>query len=260
MEAALALGPYVVPLDSTTGVPLFPKASVRHPPPDSGAASERWAASPPVLTVDLAQCWQDLTSGRRQIADSAFSDNHYFLLLTRLVKPPAARRGIRKRNFEVLRQVLLTSSRKQVAVQLGLSASSIAALSKQCLNSMGLSCTPCHAPPLLIMAAGAAQAHVAGTAGAVGERWVLAPHFELIRAPRPERQFASAFSRAEFDVVRRLLEGDSYGRIAGCRQTSTRTVANQVASVFRRLGVSSRPELAQRLLLDSLPSNGFKEK
>jgi DNA-binding NarL/FixJ family response regulator len=101
------------------------------------------------------------------------------------------------------------------------------------------------------MAAGAAQAHAVGASGAVGERWALAPHFELVRAARPERKFAHAFSRAEFAVVQRLLEGDSYASIASWRQTSTRTVANQVASVFRRLGVSGRPELAQRLLLET---------
>jgi DNA-binding CsgD family transcriptional regulator len=260
MEAALALGPYVVPVDSTTGALLFPKASVRHPtPPDQRALSGVWATSPPVLKIDLAECWRELTSGRRQIADSAFSDGHYFLLLTRAVKPTVARRGIRTRNFQVLREMLLTPSRKQLAAQLGLSASSIAALSKQCLSSLGLSSTPCHAPPLLIMAAGAAQAQAAGATGAVGERWVLAPHFELVRAPRPELKFTHAFSRAQFDVVQRLLEGDSYATIAHCRQTSTRTVANQVASIFRRLGVSGRPQLAQRLLLESPQLGGLDE-
>jgi DNA-binding CsgD family transcriptional regulator len=251
MEAALDLGPYVDPLDSRRTL-LFPKATVRHPaPPDQWACSGLWATSPPVQTIELAQCWQEFTSGRRQIVDSAFSDDHYFLLVTRAVKPAVARRGIRARNFQVLNQVLLTPSRKQLAAQLGLSASSIAALSKQCLNSIGLSCTPCYAPPLLIMAAGAARAQAFGATGAAGERRVLAPHFELVCTPRPERKFAHAFSRAEFDVVQRLLEGASYATIARCRQTSTRTVANQVASVFRRLGVSGRPELAQRLLLDS---------
>jgi len=172
------------------------------------------------------------------------------------VKPGGARRGIRTRNFRILNQILLTPSRKQLAIELGLSASTLAALSKQCLNSLGLSCTPCTAPPLLIMAAGAACAQAAGATGtpsATAERWALAPHFELIRAARPELKFAAALSRAEFDVAQRLLEGNSYAAIALSRQTSARTIANQVAAVFHRLGVSGRPELAQRLLLDPAP-------
>ncbi|HKO48194.1 MAG TPA: LuxR C-terminal-related transcriptional regulator [Polyangiaceae bacterium] len=258
MEAALDLSPYVDPLDSATGPLVFPKASARHLDlPEQWALGQEWATSPPVQTIDLAQCWHELASGRRQVAASAASDNHYFLLLTRAVKPSRVRRGIRTRNFRVLSQVLLTPSRKQLAAELGLSASSIAALSKQCLESLGLSCTPCTAPPLLIIAAGAACAQAAGV---TGERLTLAPHsphLELIRTPRPELKFAAAFSRAEFDVAQRLLDGSSYAEIARSRQTSARTIANQVASVFQRVGVSNRNELAQRLLLDSTALGGL---
>ena len=48
---------------------------------------------------------------------------------------------------------------------------------------------------------------------------------------------------AEREVTALLLAGASYADIAHCRESSTRTVANQVASVFRKLGVHSRAEL-----------------
>lgn len=54
-------------------------------------------------------------------------------------------------------------------------------------------------------------------------------------------------SDAERDVVAALLAGDSNRDIAARRGTSVRTVANQVASIFRKLGVASRAELASRL-------------
>ncbi len=242
--------PYVVPFDSRVGASVFPHEPIRRPAsPDRMALTRSWASSPPAQTVELAQCWHELAGGRRQIADSSCSDEYYFLLLTRAVKPRRARRGLGARNFRVLSQVLLTPSRKQLSAQIGFSASSIAALSKQSLTAIGLSCTASRAPALLIMAAGAASAQTFGAAGWIGERLLIAPHFELVRAPRPELQFASAFSRAEFDVAQRLLEGDNYAEIAARRQTSARTIANQVASVFRRVGVSGRSELAQRLLL-----------
>jgi len=218
------------------------------------ASIRLWAPSTPVQTIDLAQCWQELASGRQQIADCGASEEHYFLLLTRSAKVGRARRGIRARNFQVLNRVLLTPSRKQLSLEVGLSTSSIAALSKQCLELIGLSCTPYTAPPLLIMAASAARAQASGHVGISGERWTLPPHFEMIRAPRPELEFASAFSRAEFDVAQRLLEGNSYAQIARYRRTAARTIANQVASIFNRVGVSSRHELAQRLLIGSLES------
>jgi len=215
------------------------------------ASIRLWAPSTPVQTIELSECWQDLAAGRRQVADSAASDDHYLLLLTRVVKPGRARRGIRARNFRVLNRALLTPSRSQLSSEVGLSTSSIAALSKQCLELIGLSCSPGTAPPLLIMAAAAASEQPSGNASVTGERWVLGPQFELVRAPRPELKFASAFSRAQFDVAQRLLEGNSYAQIARHRQTSVRTIANQVASIFARVGVSSRSELVRLLLVDS---------
>jgi DNA-binding CsgD family transcriptional regulator len=56
----------------------------------------------------------------------------------------------------------------------------------------------------------------------------------------------SGLSVAEREVIRGILEGKSNGQIARERGRSVRTVANQVASVFRKLGVTSRSELAAR--------------
>jgi DNA-binding CsgD family transcriptional regulator len=50
-------------------------------------------------------------------------------------------------------------------------------------------------------------------------------------------------SSAEREVVRLLATGLSNAEIAGIRRTSARTVANQLASVFRKSGVHSRFEL-----------------
>ena len=54
----------------------------------------------------------------------------------------------------------------------------------------------------------------------------------------------SALSPAEREVTARLLDGYDNERIARERGTSLRTVANQVASIFRKLGVSSRGSLS----------------
>jgi DNA-binding CsgD family transcriptional regulator len=48
---------------------------------------------------------------------------------------------------------------------------------------------------------------------------------------------------AESDVARYVLAGRSNSEIAALRRCSTRTVANQVASLFHKLGVRSRLEL-----------------
>jgi len=52
---------------------------------------------------------------------------------------------------------------------------------------------------------------------------------------------------AERQVVTGVLNGRSNAAIATARRTSCRTVANQLAAIYRKLGVSSRWELAARV-------------
>ena len=53
-----------------------------------------------------------------------------------------------------------------------------------------------------------------------------------------------ALTEAETDVASLMLLGMSNAEIGQRRATSARTVANQVASLFRKLGIVSRSELA----------------
>lgn len=57
----------------------------------------------------------------------------------------------------------------------------------------------------------------------------------------------SALTAAERDVAERASAGASNRAIARARGTSERTVANQLASIFDKLGVGSRAELAAKL-------------
>lgn len=56
-----------------------------------------------------------------------------------------------------------------------------------------------------------------------------------------------SLTNAERAVMALLLEGKSNAEIAKARKTAVRTVANQVASLFRKYGVGSRAELAARV-------------
>src|SRR5689334_2395003 len=49
---------------------------------------------------------------------------------------------------------------------------------------------------------------------------------------------------AEQDMLTRVLRGERNAEIAAARGTSVSTVKKQISSLFRRLGVSSRAELA----------------
>ncbi len=54
----------------------------------------------------------------------------------------------------------------------------------------------------------------------------------------------STLSRAEREVMRLCLAGRSNGSIAAERGVALRTIANQLAAVYQKLGVRSRAELA----------------
>lgn len=64
--------------------------------------------------------------------------------------------------------------------------------------------------------------------------------------PAPEAAAPPRLTPAERAVLELLLRGASNADIARQRRSSVRTVANQVASVFRKYGVHSRAELVTR--------------
>ncbi|MBK8998546.1 MAG: hypothetical protein IPM35_22730 [Myxococcales bacterium] len=84
------------------------------------------------------------------------------------------------------------------------------------------------------------------------ERNVLVMSFPLHRGSA-----LPTLTAAEHDVLRLVLAGASNAQVARARGSSPRTVANQLASIFRKAGVFSRSTLALRCaaveLGDELP-------
>ncbi|MBL8918217.1 MAG: helix-turn-helix transcriptional regulator [Myxococcaceae bacterium] len=76
-------------------------------------------------------------------------------------------------------------------------------------------------------------------------RWG-AVHFAVTSTPTASRPEPS-LTGAEREVMALLLEGKTNAQIAKARKTAVRTVANQIASLFRKYGVGSRAELAARV-------------
>jgi DNA-binding CsgD family transcriptional regulator len=66
----------------------------------------------------------------------------------------------------------------------------------------------------------------------------------------------AGLTAAEGAVAALAAEGLSNAEIARRRGTALRTVANQMASIFAKLAVGSRHELAIRLLADRAPERG----
>jgi DNA-binding CsgD family transcriptional regulator len=74
----------------------------------------------------------------------------------------------------------------------------------------------------------------------------------VLSFPAPALELPSSLSAAEREIVLALAEGLSNAAIARQRGTSTRTVANQVSSLFRKMNVRSRTELLLALAQPTL--------
>jgi DNA-binding NarL/FixJ family response regulator len=68
--------------------------------------------------------------------------------------------------------------------------------------------------------------------------------FVVICIDKPQSGTLGSLTAAEMSVVHAVLEGKSNGEIGLARGTSARTVANQLACIYRKLGIGSRSELA----------------
>lgn len=66
----------------------------------------------------------------------------------------------------------------------------------------------------------------------------------VISFPTPDWTLPDSLSTAEREIALAILQGASNETIAQERHSSIRTVANQIASIFEKVGVSSRIELA----------------
>jgi DNA-binding CsgD family transcriptional regulator len=75
---------------------------------------------------------------------------------------------------------------------------------------------------------------------------VLGDEYAVFTFAIPEVEPPSGLSAAEREVTRAVVEGQSNKEIAVKRGTSRYTVANQLRSIYAKLGVSNRLELIAR--------------
>ncbi len=187
--------------------------------------------------ADCSQIWTGLLSRQYVVVDhSTTFDSTYLAIARSSVKSPP----ISQRNQLILEQLCLGVSAKAVAINNGLSNSTVAGVLKQSLGALGLKDTA-RLPLALAMLIHSAR----GDTGVAMERvsgWTRrGVHCEILGATLPS--LAPTLSPAVRDVVCMHAQGHSHARIAIRRRTSTRTVANQLATAFSRLGISSRAGL-----------------
>jgi DNA-binding NarL/FixJ family response regulator len=194
------------------------------------------------MQVSLALVWRELVSSVVSVVDGFFTETRCGLVLAPLRN--GSERHLEGRRLTIVEALLCGTVQKRIAIELGVAPSTVALNARKGLESLGAFGQPSRAHPLLMLAATAARA---GDARAVASVAHLAGDLRIIGIPRPDRKLVGVLPKAELEVVRCLVEGRCYAEIARGRRASPRTVANQIAAAFKRLRVSGRSELIQRL-------------
>ena len=150
--------------------------------------------------------------------------------------------------MEMLEALLSGLRPKCIAMDLGLAPSTVALHFKLALESLGIAGRPSRMHPLLMLIARAASEPAVARCSTLETQ----DHGQLrvLAVPRPDHQLKARLPTAELEIAQCLVEGLSHQDMALRRGTSTRTIANQISTVFRRLRVSGRNELLERLLFN----------
>jgi DNA-binding NarL/FixJ family response regulator len=210
-------------------------------------------------SMALAELWRLLVTGALRVVDTFHTDERCYLTLASPATVGKAPRRLSARKVETLQRILLGERQKTVALDCNLAASTIALTVAECLRTLGLDSRTARVPSLVALAAHAASGQTDVLECRISEFPVLlsdAPELEaqasrsykVVSVARPDLDIGSALSGAEYAVARLLVEGKSYAEMALLRGTSVRTVANQVASVFQKIGVSGRSEFLSALI------------
>jgi DNA-binding NarL/FixJ family response regulator len=188
--------------------------------------------------ADLAAdpAWNAVLAGRWSLVDRFDSDGRRYVVAYR--NPPGVLdpRRLTPREEGVTALAAIGQSNKEIASQLGVTQSTVATLLASALNKLGLSSRTML--PLF-------WRDLHGRAWAVSN--AEAPLIALSHQDDPKDM--STLTPAERAVALALLEGLSDRHIAQARNSSRHTVSKHVTAIYRKLGVSSRVELAYKLSL-----------
>ena len=192
-------------------------------------------------TKCLGQLWDELRSRRVRVVESFRDERRLFLVVAH--NPIVSRPPIESRDLDILERCLLGDSQKRMAYEYSISPSTTAAVLSRCLLLIGAS----RLRTASLTLAMAVHAYRGGTL--LPKAWVTShQRWDVISTERPELALVERLSPREWDVVEAFLDGKSYAEIAAGRAVSPRTIANQLSSVFRKLGVSGRSELIHAVL------------
>jgi len=199
--------------------------------------------------MPLRFLWRALRDGSARVSDAFFSaERCYFVLDWQIAE--SQRNPLSTRRRDLLEGLLCGEYPKALAARLGVSTSTISTIGKLALQQLGINGSLARLNPILAVSALAERYGNEAVTGRPGDFIHKESKFRVVGIARPDHGLALVLPPAQYAVVRGVVEGKNYLEIARARGTSTRTVANQLCAVFRRLGVSGRGSLLSRLMTE----------
>ncbi len=183
--------------------------------------------------------WAALWTGRLRVSHMIDGAGKRYLALV-----PQEASILSHRQREVARALACGFAEIDIARALGVAPSTVATYAGLAAARMGLSILGlCYLLPASALPEGlTVQQAIAGPLPCPvprGATW----DGRRLAFPLPPAEVPGSLSEAEREVLRGLLNGLSQAEIGRLRRTSVRTVANQAASVYRKLNVSGRRQL-----------------
>ncbi|APR88599.1 hypothetical protein A7982_13948 [Minicystis rosea] len=188
----------------------------------------------PMAAIDL---WKGLVQGRWSLVDRLEEKGATVLVAHQNDPATPDPRGLSPRERAIVELALTGASNKHIGYTLGLGPGTVAGHLQQALAKLRVG------DRMELMRLGAAVGSQAPRA-AVGD----AELGVLLVEKNGARREHAALTDAEADVARLACEGLSNAEIAERRGSAERTVANQLARIYEKLGVRSRVELVVLLL------------
>jgi len=200
------------------------------------------AVSPESAPADAQRVWRDLTEGRASILDAATTAECSYLVTTRAV----LHLPLSQRSQRILERVLAGDCPKHVAADFdNIALSTLTCVLKQALARLGSDTHPSKAPLGLVALLHAARASSGHPRVYSSSARLLGVACDVHLTPLPS--LSHLLPRAVADVVLLHAAGKTHSEIAALRGRSTRTVANQLATAFQRLGYSGRMSMLEFL-------------
>ncbi len=183
------------------------------------------------------QLWEGLVQGRWSLVDYFDSDRRRFVLAIKNDPTYPDPRGLTMQERQVAEFMGLGQSCKEISYSLGVSPSAVTNCTGRIQQKLGLSS----------LAEVAAFFAPSGLRTKLAEISVQGEELLVGAYPLMDENHVQGLTDTEQAVLAHMMSGSTNSDIAQRRQTSENTVANQVQSIYRKLQVSSRSELAARL-------------